>query len=226
MFDAAGRMYCSQNSHSTIVYFDQDGTKHEVASNVGCNDLVVLPHGIYSTDPKAHCVWYTPIETSSSNATERPTFGQPRKVAEGIDGANGIGVTPDQAFLCVVDARGRYVWSYQIASDGELMHGQPYWYVHQPLDAMKTGADGMATAADGWIYVATSLGIQAFDQPGRCHGIISKPDPNRSLSNLVFAGPELSTIIATAGDAVYRRKTKINGVAPWQPAAKPERPGL
>lgn len=83
----------------------------------------------------------------------------------------------------------------------------------------------MTMARDGFLYLATSMGIQIFDQPGRCHAIIPSPHGER-MSNLVFAGPEMKTLYATIGGKLYRMPTKVAGIAPWQPPVKPEKPRL
>ena len=82
----------------------------------------------------------------------------------------------------------------------------------------------MTIGADGHLFVATREGIQICDQPGRVVGILAKPQ-RKSLSNVVFAGPELKTLFATSTDKVYKRKLRVGGVLPWQPS-KPPVPGL
>jgi sugar lactone lactonase YvrE len=50
--------------------------------------------------------------------------------------------------------------------------------------------------ADGHVYIATALGVQVFDQIGKCHAII--PAPQRaSLSNVEFGGPNLDELYVT-----------------------------
>ena len=81
----------------------------------------------------------------------------------------------------------------------------------------------MAFDTTGHLYVATKLGIQVADQPGRVVGIIRAPA--ESVSNLVFGGHDLQFLYATAGDKVYRRQLRRKGFLPWQPV-KPPRPQL
>ena len=82
----------------------------------------------------------------------------------------------------------------------------------------------MTVDSEGYLYVATDSGPQVCDQPGRVVAIIAKPQPG-SLSNAVFAGDWLSTLYATAGDKVFRRKMRREGVLPWKPVQPPV-PGL
>jgi sugar lactone lactonase YvrE len=89
-----------------------------------------------------------------------------------------------------------------------------------PDAATRSASDGMAVDADGRVYIATALGVQVFDQIGKCHAII--PAPNRAaLSNVEFGGPNFDRLYITNGDKVFKRKTKVKGVLSWKPPIKP-----
>jgi sugar lactone lactonase YvrE/enterochelin esterase-like enzyme len=214
MFDREGRLYCARNRAKKLTRVDPDGTRVDLAGGMSCNDLVVLDHGIYFTGPEEQVIWYL------------PHGGEGVAAGKGPDKPNGLVITPDQRFLLVVDSSGRYIWSYRIAEDGSLQHGQPYSYVHSPQDEMNTGADGATMTEDGSLLVATKLGLQIFDQPGRAHVILNRPQRHGRLSNCVLAGDNGNELYVTCGDSVYRRKTKLKGIAPWQPAVTPPKPRL
>jgi sugar lactone lactonase YvrE len=72
--------------------------------------------------------------------------------------------------------------------------------------------------------VATRLGVQFCDQPGRVHGII--PTPNGKCANLCFGGPKFDTLYATCGEKVFSRKVRVTGALPFGAPVKPQRPGL
>ncbi|MEM9366254.1 MAG: SMP-30/gluconolactonase/LRE family protein [Planctomycetota bacterium] len=223
MFDAEGRLYCARNKALKVTRIDPDSRQVDLCSGMSCNDLVVLPHGIYFTGPNEGAVWYLPIDP---NGDPRGT-GKPIKVGGGPKKPNGLIVTPDRRFLKVVDAEGRYVWSYKIdGGTGELQFGQPYGYVHTPQDDMIGGADGVTMTKDGSLLVATKLGIQIMDPPGRVHLILSRPSSSDKLSNCVLAGDSMGTLYVTCGSKVFRRETKLDGIAPWQPAVIPAKPRL
>jgi sugar lactone lactonase YvrE len=97
--------------------------------------------------------------------------------------------------------------------------------MHVPNATADSGADGMTTDTEGRVYVATRLGLQVFDQLGRCNLIVRKPQ-NKWLSNVVFGGPELDTLFVTCGDKVYKRKVNARGVIPWQEPVMPPTPRL
>tara|TARA_R110002049_G_scaffold305056_1_gene500994 strand:+ start:34295 stop:36097 length:1803 start_codon:yes stop_codon:yes gene_type:complete len=223
MFDAQGRLFCARNKTMKMTRIDPDGARTDLMSGVSCNDLVVLDHGIYFTGPTEQAVWYLPID-EQGNAREGAT---PIKAGTGPQKPNGLIVTPDKRFLLVVDAEGRYVWSYKIdMTNGELLYGQPYSYIHTPQDDMMGGADGVTMTKDGSLLVATKLGIQIVDPPGRVHLILSRPSLTGKLSNCVLAGDEMGTLYVTCGNNVYRRKTRLDGIAPWQAPVVPKRPRL
>ncbi len=223
MFDAAGRLYGVLSRQQQLVRIDLKSQDVTVLAETTCNDLIVLPHGIYVTDPRNRRVVYVPLDEAGNS---RLGDGEsPRVVASEIAAPNGLITTPDNRFLLVADSQGRYVWSYLIAEDGALLHGQPYHHVHMPTDETRTGADGATMTRDGFLYLATTMGVQIFDQPGRCHAIIPAPR-GEQMSNLVFAGPNMKTLYATIASKLYRMPTLVNGIAPWQPPVKPERPRL
>ncbi|MEO1524639.1 MAG: SMP-30/gluconolactonase/LRE family protein [Planctomycetota bacterium] len=215
MFDREGNLFCACNRGKQVVRITPDGERTVVAKGMNCNDLVVVDHGIYVTSPPDSSIYYIPIDG-----------GEATKVATGPNRPNGLIVTPDRRFLYVVDSAGRYVWSYRIEADGKLSAGQPYSYLHLPEDSIATGADGATMTKDGTLVVATALGLQIFDQPGRVHVITSRPTRSGKLTNCVFAGKDFQTLFVTVGGEVYRRKTKMIGIAPWQAAVAPPKPRL
>lgn len=135
-------------------------------------------------------------------------------------------LTPDKEFLIVVDANERFVWSYQVASDGKLRFGQPFGYLHSPLGEMSTSATDVVMTKDGSPIVATKLGLQIFDQPGRVHAILPAPDPSQQITAVALGGTEMSTLFIVAGDSVYSRETKIVGVLDQSEPIKPAKPRL
>jgi gluconolactonase len=215
MFGPDGRLYACQNGRKRIVSWAADGSGEKVhAAEVNSNDLVVLKNGaIYFTDPPAKKVWYVD-----------PRMGAKRAVHEGFEFPNGVVVSPDQSLLMVADSRNKWVWSFQIQMDGGLAHGQPFYRLETPDETGQSSADGMTVDTEGHLYVATRLGLQVCDQPGRVVGIIGKPHAG-SLSNAVFGGPGLDWIYATAGDRVYRRLVRRKGFFPWE-TIRPPKPGL
>jgi len=122
----------------------------------------------------------------------------------------------------------RWVWSFSVMSDGSLTNGVPFFRMEIPDEVdsgpLRSGADGMTVDSEGFVYVATKLGIQIIDPPGKTVGILRNPgtgDP----SNVVFGGRDLTTLYVTAGDKVFRRTIKRKGTLPWV-AVVPPKPRL
>jgi gluconolactonase len=214
MFGPDGRLYAGATRSKQIVALDEAGTTTVIAENATVNDLAINVKGdIYYSDTAAKRIWLL------------PKGGVARIVDEGIDSPNGVLFSPDQTLLYVSDYTGGLSWAFQIQTDGSLTHKQRYFYVHMPDAATRSAGDGMAVDADGRVYIATGLGVQVFDQIGKCHAIL--PAPNRAaLSNVEFAGPNFDELYLTNGDKVFKRKTKVKGVLSWRPPVKPAAPRL
>ncbi len=209
MFGPDGRLYACQSGRKRIVAYSPDGAESVVATDVESNDLAVNARGeVWFTDPANKRVWFVDAQ------------GAKRVVNEGLQFANGVVLSPDQSLLAVADSRTKWVWSFQIAPDGSLLHGQPFYRLEVPDESSDSAADGMTVDREGYLYVATRSGLQVCDQPGRVAAIINKPQPS-ALSNVVFGGPDLDTLYVTAGDKVFRRVVRRKGVFPWQPVKPP-----
>jgi sugar lactone lactonase YvrE/enterochelin esterase-like enzyme len=213
MFGADGKLYGCHRGEEQIVRFDSDGKMETVMKKAPSNDLVMLPFGTYYTDPANRKVWF--INSDGKRAL----------VDEGVRYPNGVIASPDQTQLLVSDTRGRFTYSYQIQGDGSLAHRQRYGHVHVPDDSRDSGAGGMTVDTEGRIYLTTEMGLQIFDQLGRCHLILTKPQ-DAWFSNVAFGGPELNTLYVTCGDKVYRRKVNAKGVLSWQAPVQAPRPRL
>jgi gluconolactonase len=214
MFGPDGKLYAGATRTKQIVAYDSSGAMTVVAENATVNDLAINVKGdLYFTDTAAKKVWLL------------PKGGTARVVDEGIESPNGVLFSPDQSLLYVSDYVGQLSWVFQIQPDGSLAHKQRYFYVHMPDAATRSTSDGMAVDADGRVYIATALGVQVFDQIGKCHAII--PAPNRAaLSNVEFGGPNFDEMYLTNGDKVFKRKTKVKGVVSWRAPIKPAPPRL
>ena len=213
-FGPDGRLYAGTLATRQIVAYDTGGKVDVLAPDIAANDLAINRNGdIYITDSPGKKVWL--LRKGSA----------PRVVDEGIELPNGVAFSPDQSLLYVSDSAAQLSWAFQIQPDGTLAHKQRYFYVHLPDAATRSGADGMALDTDGRVYIATPLGVQVFDQIGKCHAIIPPPQPG-SLSSVKFGGAGFDEMYVTNGDKVFKRKTKVKGVLPFQPPLKPAPPRL
>ena len=215
MFGDDGTLYACQNGRKRIVAYSPDGKEKILAEGINSNDLAVTKNGdIYFSDPPDKQVWLI-----DSKGNRRVVYD-----GKGIDFPNGVRLSPDQSLLLVADTRGKWVWSFQIQADGSLANEQAFYHLETPDDSSMSGADGMTLDTDGFLYVATKLGIQICDPPGRVMGIINKPWLG-GLSNVVLGGVDMQMMYVTAGDKVYRRHIRHKGAVGWA-VVKPPQPRL
>jgi gluconolactonase len=214
MFGADGRLYAAENARKRVVAYAPDGKLAVLATGVTPNDLAVTSKGdIYFTESPTQRVWHI-----DAQGGKRVVFDGNKNGNLGMP--NGVRLTPDEALLVVADTVGRTAWSFHIQPDGSLVDGQPFYHLQLPDDVsqgpLRSGSDGMTFDDQGHLYIATKLGVQICDQPGRTVGIIRNPG-TADLSNAVFGGADLKTLYVTAGDKVYKRQLRRQGVFPWQP---------
>jgi enterochelin esterase-like enzyme/sugar lactone lactonase YvrE len=208
-----GRLYGAQPGRGRIVAWDAQGRPTVIAEGIAASDLVIArDRTVFAAEPRAGRVW-------SINARGK------RIAASGLGYPNGLSFTPDQAWLYVSDGQGRFVRSFAVQPDGTLAHGQPFCHLHLGDEGGGSGADGLAVDVTGRLYVATPLGVQFCDQPGRVNGILHRP-AGRWLGQVAFAGPGLDTWWLAAGDRLYRRKSKTRGVISAETPIKPPTPRL
>ena len=84
------------------------------------------------------------------------------QVADGLDYANGIGVSPDQRTLYVSETVGNIMQSYAVNPDGSLSHRTNFALLNlltkNRVDSWWLGPDSMKIDAKGDIYVAQWFG--------------------------------------------------------------------
>ena len=213
MFGSDGRLYACQGKKRQIVAINPDGTETVLATDVGSNDLVLnAKNEVWWTEPAQHKIWYTDGK------------GTKKTVHEGLDFPNGIILSPDQSQLMCVDMRSKWVWIFQVLPDGALANGQPFYHLETWDTDAQSGGDGMTMDTEAHLYVATRLGIQICDAPGRVVAIVNNPQ-NLQPSNCVFGGPNLDYLYSTNREKVFRRKLRRKGLRAWT-ALKPSQPRL
>jgi len=205
---------CEGNPGRIVSWNLETGEKKAHAEGVKPNDLVVARDGtVYFTEPRRKAVQ---LITPS---------GEVKVAAEEFSGVNGVVLSPDQSLVYASDFGGRFVWSGQRRPDGTLAYVQPYYHLHLPPASVdvRSQADGMAVTRDGWLLVATAMGVQICDQPGRVHLIVPGPAGERHPSNVALHG---NLLYATCGAKVFRRKVRLEGVQGWEKPVKPDKPRL
>jgi enterochelin esterase-like enzyme/sugar lactone lactonase YvrE len=212
---ADGRLYASQPRQKRVVSYGPSGDEKIVAQNITADDLApTLKGAIYFVDG------------AQKNVGLIDASGKSRVVFHGDDMLRPAALTlsPDQAMLVVADSENKFNWSLQIAADGSLINGEPFFRVDMPDISPYSGVTGVTVDSIGQVYFATALGIQLCEQNGRCAAILSKPELG-SLTGVVFGGKELNWIYATVNGKLFRRFSLRSGVAAWA-VVKPPNPPL
>lgn len=202
-FGPDGRLYACQDGLKRIVAYAMDGKETVIARNVIANDLAISARGeIYFTDPLHKRVWFVGARG------RRVAYG-------GIQSPSSVRLFPGQTFLLVDDSAGREVWWFQVQPDGSLADGDSIYSLEVPDYSSATDAAGMAVDTDGFLYVATKMGIQVFDPPGRVMAILDSPQLG-GVSSIVFGGRNRDVLYATAGDKVFKRSMRHTGAVSWR----------
>ncbi len=151
--------------------------------------------------------------------------------ALGSDGsASGLALSPDQSMLVYTNVASRYGWSFQIASDGSLQNGEPFYRLE--MQETTEFSDGMAATSvaedtNGMVYFATPLGVQICMQNGRVVEILNPPIPDGGLlTAITFASSANQNWLYVAQDKqLFRRPVKVTGATAWT-VVKPPKPTL
>jgi enterochelin esterase family protein len=222
-FAPDGRLYACHGGRKRVFAIDLANKAVEVlAENVEPNDLVVTHRGhVYFTETAKKQVVFLDPKTK-----------QPRVVDTGINGPNGITLSPDQGTLAVSDYKGASVWMFRIEADGSLGAKTPSMTMQAQIDLQgefkfnapppyrrESGGDGMTTDSVGRYFVATTLGVQVFDATGRMCGVLPRPGA-QSPTSCVLSGPERCYLFITSRDRIFRRKVQATGNVFYQPPAK------
>lgn len=208
-FGPDGRLYALAAGENKLVAYNADGSMEVIAEGFRGNDLIVRnDEKIYVTEPgwngkDPSRIWLVLKDGSS------------KVVDSGLKFSNGIALSPDQSLLYVADSRTRWVYSYQIQSDGTLVNKQRFFQLTVPDYADDSGVDGLKVDTDGRLYAATRMGIQVCDPSGRVQCIL--PVPNKKVANIAFGGAQMDIIYATCGDKLYKRKVRTHGVQSFAP---------
>jgi gluconolactonase len=141
----------------------------------------------------------------------------------------GLALSPDQSMLVVTDTVSRYSWSFQIAADGTLENGEPFYRLELPettVMSWQSGTRGAVEDVNGMVYFVTPLGIQIAMQNGRVAEILNPPVPGAPITAITFAGTgDASWLYVAENGKLYRRPVKVTGANAWT-VVKPPKPTL
>lgn len=170
------------------------------------------------------------VVTGVAKPNTRSVNQQGVKFNEACGMTEGIFTTlsPDQTQLYVVLPKSGHIHAVKVAPDGTSSLPQAFVQLESKatvrLGPELATASGLCVDSHGWLYVATSLGVQVCDQAGRVNFIIPTPG---EPTDVCFGGQELNELHISCGDKIYKRTTKAKGVvSAHQPPLKPAPPKL
>ena len=230
--DKDGNVYFCDSAANKIYKSDADGKVTVFKENTGGaavirfgadGKLYTVPH---STDLALTAKGDLYFLDADGSVGILSANGQRRVAWRGSDIAkpSAITLSPDQSMLDIGDKQTRFNWSFQIAGDGTLVNGEPFFRVDMPELATMSSVSGATVDSIGQVYWADAMGIQMCEQNGRCAAIIGKPDPAGTLGGITFGGKDLNWLYVAEGGKLYRRETKSKGVTAWAPIKPPNPP--
>jgi enterochelin esterase family protein len=201
-FGPDGRLYACQNRERRIVAINPAGALEVLATDIGCNDLVVDHKGhIYVTDTGRHQVVL--VEGA----------GKSRVVDTGIPAPNGIALSPDQETLAVSDYGSTAVWAFRVEANGDLSAKMPVMPYRSFGRIQEGKGDAMICDTRGRWYCSSQQGVQVFDPNGRPVGLVLAPT-SAAITSVALSGPDLGWLFVLSRDTVYKRKVNANGFMP------------
>jgi enterochelin esterase-like enzyme len=209
------RRYRARRETKQIVAKADNGPVNIVAERTPATALTVSHAGhVYAVDEISHALFFV------------PKGGGAKQIDEALTRPAGVALSADQSTLYVADAGRQLSYAYRLQADGTPVDKQAYIYVHHMPGAFhEIDAAGMAVDTDGRIYMATGLGIQVFDQLGKCHGILRVPGEGRTTA-ISFGGPEMKHLLIQRGGTIYGRKINATGAPSWAKPVLPPAPRL
>jgi gluconolactonase len=218
-YDEQGRLLNCASVLRGIVRVAPDGTLTTLVDHYegkrfnSPNDIVMGPDGAYYfTDPT--------LDLPKGQTQETPFQGVYRLGRDGavtlltmeLDQPNGIAFSPDGKHLYIDDSKARNIRVYDFHA-GAISNGRIFGSEQPPAGVRGGVPDGMKIDMRGDLFVTGPGGIWVWDSAGNHLGTIVIP---RQPANLTWGDPDYKTLYLTAGDSVYKLRTKVRGFVPYR----------
>ena len=211
-----GELYAASVSTGKIMAYE-DGQSRVFVEHTAAHNILAMPNGgLYFTEPDFSAV-ARPIGKGDNVWFVKD--GQRTRVDSDLKFATGLAYRPDQWLLAVADGRSKWVYSYQINTNGTLSNKERFFCLHVPDWEDDAGAESLCYARENRLVVATRAGIQVCADDGPTQVILPMPDRSR-VFGVCFGGPELNTLFAFCGDKIWKRTVKLHGIGAFSPWTK------
>ena len=127
----------------------------------------------------------------------------------GFSRTGGVCLSPEHSMLYVSVPTAKWVWSYQVQSDGTLDNGEPFFRLETPDESSASGAPGMAVDSKGLTLRGNTVGDSGLRSAGKSGGDPQSARTGRPslgpVSGIAFGGPDHQYLYAVVGNKVFRR---------------------
>jgi gluconolactonase len=207
-----GELFAVSSRTGKVMSYDTAGSGSLVVDGLSGWHILARPDGAL----------YVTTNRMGSGAPGEVWFvkdGKKTRVASGLKLATGLAYRPDQWLLSVADGQSKWIYSYQINTDGTLGNQERFFWLHVPDWEDDAGAESVCYAREGPMLVATRWGIQVCADDGPTQVILPMPDRGRAIG-VCLGGRDMDTLFAFCGDKIWKRKVKVHALGaftPWTP---------
>jgi gluconolactonase len=202
-------VYTVSVASGDVMRYDRSGPGRRIAQGIRGNHVLARPDGdLYITSVQA-----------GAGSVVLLRDGVVRDVDAGLKSATGLAYRPDQWLMVVADGHSKWVYSYQIADDGGLVHKERYFRLHVADGDDDAGPESVCYAREGQMLVATRSGVQICADDGPTQVILPLPDRTRVVG-ICLGGPGKDTLYAMGENALWRRQVRIHGIGAFTPWCK------
>ncbi|MFI0540245.1 SMP-30/gluconolactonase/LRE family protein [Streptomyces sp. WSLK1-3] len=217
--DRQGRLVTCEQGDRRVTRTEPDGTVTVLAERYqgkrlnSPNDAVVRSDGtIWFSDPDFGILSdYEGHRAESEIGACRlyridPATGEVSLAADGLDGPNGVILSPDERHLYVSDSRAARIHRYDVHADGTLSGGQVFAEAREGVhfDNIRFDDEGRLWAA------ALADGIHCYAPDGTLIGRVRVPEP---VANVTFGGPKGNRLFIAATSSLYSVVMSVTGAA-------------
>lgn len=210
---ANGTVYSVSEKSGKIMSYGADGKGALVTDGLPAHSILAMPNGdLYvtsndDTKPKnGGSVWLV-------------KGGNKTCVDSGVKFATGLTYRPDQWLISVAEGHSKWIYSYQIASDGALINKERFFHLHVADCDDDAGAESICYSVEGRQFIATRSGVQVSADDGPTQVILPVPDGTR-VSAVAIGGKDGDTLFAFCMDKIWKRKIQQHSMGAFTPWTK------
>ncbi|WP_053847388.1 SMP-30/gluconolactonase/LRE family protein [Streptomyces sp. NRRL B-24085] len=215
--DRQGRLVTCEQGNRRVTRTEPDGTVTVLAERWqgkrlnSPNDAVVRSDGtIWFSDPDFGILSDYEGHRAESEIGAchvyriDPGTGEVSLAADGLDGPNGVILSPDERRLYVSDSRAARIHRYDVHADGTLSHGEVFAEAPDGVrfDNIRFDDEGRLWAA------ALTDGIHCYDPDGTLIGRVRVPE---RVANVTFGGPKGNRMFIAATSSLYSLVMSVTG---------------